>query len=236
MKKHSLLCRVTTISTIFVSILMIVFLGWLFFKEPVSAYSLRPALGSAVAQPNVRSLTADEGSPTGVRKEYLLYFDEEIKHDGHLVFYSLHHYVDVYLGDELLYSLQPGEDQRFGKTLGANWVSVPLYPSDAGKYLQVVIKPVYNSFVDWEPEFLIGSQYSIYVNLLRSYLVPLFLSSMTFFAGILLLCLSIYNHFVLKRFISLTRLGVFSMLMGLWELCDLPISSYIFLFEFYIGI
>lgn len=240
MKKHSLLCRITTISTLLVSLLMIGFLGWLFFKEPVSAYSLRPALGSAVTQPNVRSLTADEGSPTGVRKEYLLYFDEEIKHDCHLVFYSLHHYVDVYLGDELLYSLQPGEDQRFGKTLGANWVSVPLYPSDTGKYLQVVIKPVYSSFIDWEPEFLIGSQYSIYVNLLRSYLVPLFLSSMTFFAGILLLCLSIYNHFVLKRFISLTRLGIFSMLMGLWELCDLPISSYIFpqyaIFFFYTSI
>lgn len=240
MKKHSLLCRITTISTLFVSFLMLVFLGWLYLNEQVSDYSLREPLGSTVVLPNVRSETADEASPTGMRKEYLLYFNANNDRDCHLIFYSLHHYVEVHLGDELLYSLQPTDQHKIGKTLGCNWVSVPLYQSDANKYIKVVITPVYKSFRDWDPEFMMGSQYSIYVNLLSKYLVPLILASMTFFTGIILICLAIYNHFVLKRFVSLTRLGIFSMLMGLWELCDLPLAPFLYprhaIFFFYTSI
>lgn len=228
MKKHSLLYRVSTISTIGVSILMLIFLGVLFFSEKVEAHVPQEGQAAISIVPDSERYLEDTDAPCGVHKEYILSVPQDLNRDSYLVFYSLHHYADVFLGEELLYSLQPGSNHRIGKTLGCNWITVPLYREYAGRDLTIIITPVYDSFLDWTPDFILGEQYKIYVNLLKQHMPQLVLAAMTFFAGIILLCLALYNHFVLKRFVSLTRLGLFSFLMGLWELSDIPLAPFLF--------
>ena len=92
----------------------------------------------------------DADAPIGVRKEYTFFLSNTLESDTHLAFYTVHQYVDVFLDGETIYSLQPSRENRISKTVGSNWVMIPLYREDAGKEICVEITPVYESFRDRE--------------------------------------------------------------------------------------
>lgn len=92
----------------------------------------------------------DADAPIGVRKEYTFFLSNTLESDTHLAFYTVHQYVDVFLDGENIYSLQPSRENRISKTVGSNWVMIPLYREDAGKEICVEITPVYESFRDRE--------------------------------------------------------------------------------------
>ena len=71
--------------------------------------------------------------PTGLINCYTFRLDEPIAHDTSLAFYTTHQYAAVYLDGELVCSLQPAGEHRITKTLGSNWVMIPLYAEDSGK-------------------------------------------------------------------------------------------------------
>lgn len=66
-------------------------------------------------------------------QRYTFRLDEPIAHDISLAFYTTHQYAAVYLDGGLVCSLQPAGEHRITKTLGSNWVMIPLYAEDSGK-------------------------------------------------------------------------------------------------------
>lgn len=96
---------------------------------------------------------ADSAAPIGIKKEYIFFISEMPENETHLAFYTVHQYVDVWLDGQNIYSLKPSGKNRMIKTVGSNWVMIPLYREDTGKEIRVEITPVYESFRDREVTF-----------------------------------------------------------------------------------
>lgn len=167
-------------------------------------------------------------SPIGIRKEYTFGASELLDKDTYLAFYTVHQYVDVYLDGHLVYSLKPSDSQKISKTVGSNWVMIPLYREDAGKEIRVELTPVYESFRNWKVEFLIGSQLEIYVDRLNRDMPQLILSIMAIFVGLVFFCIAGYKLLEKGYGEGLAALGLFSLMMGLWRLTDTRFTPFIF--------
>lgn len=170
---------------------------------------------------------ADKSTPIGMKKEYRFTLDHEIKHDNSLAFYTVHQYVTVFLDGEEVYSLKPSGQYRFTKTVGSNWVMIPLYEADADKEVCVEITPVYESFRNRKVEFLTGSELAIYKNYFFKNLPELLLGSMAIFVGLVFSCVAGYNMIRKKRGSGLVALGLFSVMMGLWRLTDTRFTPFL---------
>lgn len=169
----------------------------------------------------------DSASPIGVKKEYTFFLSEQLENDTHLAFYTVHQYVDVYLGGEKIYSLKPVGENRISQTVGSNWVMIPLYREDVGAEIRVEITPVYESFRDREVNFLIGSSLAIYRNRLSRDMPQLILGVMAVFVGFVFVCVAGYYLVKKHRGKNLAALGIFSMMMGFWRLTDTRFTPFI---------
>ena len=182
----------------------------------------------------------DTNAPIGVRKDYTFSLNEILHSDMHLAFYTVHQYVDVYLDGQKIYSLKPSEKNWISKTVGSNWVMIPLYREDAGKEICVEITPVYESFRNREVEFLIGSRLAIYSDRLSKDLPQLILGIMSVFVGVVFICVAGYNLIEKHRGKSLIALGMFSIMMGFWRLTDTRFTPFILpnkpVFLFYVSV
>lgn len=179
-------------------------------------------------------------APIGIKKEYTFTIDEALYNDTHLAFYTVHQYVDVFLDGQNIYSLKPAGEEQISKTVGSNWVMIPLYREDAGKEIRVEITPVYESFRERKVEFLVGSQLAIYRNRLSKDLPQLILGVMAVFVGIVFICVAGYSMYKRQRGRSLADLGLFSIMMGLWRLTDTRFTPFIIsdkpVFLFYVSV
>lgn len=175
-------------------------------------------------------LKEDPDAPLGCTREYSWTLDELKQGDVSLVFYVVHHYVKVYLDDELVYSVLPKEKPYMVKSIGCTWVTLPLETEDIGKKVRVELTPVYGSVRNRKFDFMIGSYEQIYQKQLKSDLPQLIVCLIAFMIGMAFLVFS-FMDFILaqkgKRTLdsSFSFLGLFSMLMGLWKMTDTRFAS-----------
>ena len=59
----------------------------------------------------------DDTAPIGIVQEYKWVLGNIPKHDACVTFYLIHQEVEVYIGDELIYSLKRPAEQNFSKTI-----------------------------------------------------------------------------------------------------------------------
>lgn len=170
----------------------------------------------------------DENSPIGVKNVFTFYLGEIAEEDTNLAFYTVHQYVEVWLDGEKVYSLKPAQDNNICKTVGSNWVMIPLYREDAGKEINVEITPVYESFRNREVEFLVGSELAIYKDRLSKDLLQIILSIMAIFVGVIFVCAAVYSQLRSKQGIDMVSLGLFSVMMGIWRLSDIRFTPFMF--------
>lgn len=163
----------------------------------------------------------DDKAPLGVRNEYAMRMPEIPKEGGSLVFYTLHQNVEVFAGGELIYRLRPLSDNPFGKTPGSNWNWLPLYQTDVGKEIKIVLIPVYESSMDIVPDFYFGSRIDIWGKLLTRSSLPFLLSLVAIVMGVGFILFTIYNYHNSEVDKSLLMLGIFSVGIGLWKLTDM---------------
>lgn len=171
----------------------------------------------------------DDAAPAGVRREFQWTMDEFGEEEAVLVFYVVHHYVEVYFDDELVYSLMPAKTNRIGKSISSNWVVVPVYKSDIGKEVRVIATPVYEGFLHREIEFQIGPFYGFYRDQLRNSLPQLILSAACMFLGLFTMLVQLGMHIMKKmQKWDLFYLGNFTMLLGFWKITDTRFSPLLF--------
>lgn len=136
--------------------------------------------------------------------------------------------MDVYFDDVLMYHL--GQDEHIGcvKTTGSNWVMIPLYQEDYGKNVRVVVQPVYENFIDWKIDFLIGSRQAIFLDRLKKDLPQLACGILAVLCGVVFCCLAIY-HYIWKKYDDrLAVLGIVAIIVGIWRLTDTRFSPMLF--------
>lgn len=172
----------------------------------------------------------DDSAPAGVRQTYSWTLPEQVDEGGCLAFYLVHQYAEVCFDRELMYSLMPQPDNRIGRTIGSNWVFVPLYPEDAGKEVRVEITPAYESFRGRMVTFYTGSHLQIYLSQLKKDLPQIVLSILAIAVGFTFAAVSLYNR--LKRGSKqggeMICLGIFSVIIGIWRLSDNRFSPLLF--------
>ena len=188
--------------------------------EDISVTGTRSSSGFAAVENVTETELTQEDAPIGVQKEYIFTLGDTIPHDTSLAFYTVHQYVTVYLDGEEIYSLKPAGSHRFTKTVGSNWVMIPLYAEDSGKEVKVKITPVYESFRNREVTFLIGSPLAIYRNRLAKDLPQIVLASIAILMGFTFVCVAGYSHLKKRPGKRLAILGIFSVMLGLWRLMD----------------
>lgn len=170
-----------------------------------------------------------EDAPLGFVQEYRMTLNEyEGESTPHLIFYARHQYVRVFIGDELVYSLMPSEENHIGKTVGLNWVKVHLKNTDLGKEILVEITPVYASHADRVPEFLLGSELGVYQHQLRTDMPQIVLGVVAILMGLIFVFFGLLRKFQKKPENTLVALGLFSAIIGLWRLTDIRYAAFAF--------
>lgn len=170
---------------------------------------------------------ADENAPLGIVQEYRMTLTEfPGENTPHLAFYARHQYVRVWIGDELVYSLMPAEENMIGKTVGLNWVMVHLQNHDLGSEVLVEITPVYESAVDNEPDFFIGSELGVYKNQLATDMPQIFLAIASMLTGLVFLVFGLVNLIRSKSEQGLVPLGIFAIIIGLWRMTDIRFTAF----------
>lgn len=109
-------------------------------------------------------------------------------------------------------------DDRFA-TGGELWVMVPLYETDSGQEVCVLLTPLYENYQAKPPEFLLGSELAVQNAALHQALPALILSLCVIFAGVLLLIGPGLYHTARGMFSGrLYALGLMSISMGSWRI------------------
>ena len=176
------------------------------------------------------SFTTTEGSdcPLGVYNTASFKIDTSCLEDSHLVFFTIHEAVEIFIDDELVFSLQPDKSNAFSKTTGPNWNNILLSPSDSGKLLKVVLVPLYENRIGYCPEFYLGSELKIYTNLVIPNMLVFFIGLAAIVAGIVCIffaLISLRNRHIAS---NLLMLGVFSLFIGIWKISDMDTTALLF--------
>lgn len=200
-------------------VIILAILGVLFAAVVVASFFSRSTItkgrddGEYKVVDSVYAVTVRDGDE--IRNECRFFLDE-IGHAETLAFFVNHHNVEVYVGNELVYTFT-GEDDIFS-TSGGAWVTVPIYESDLGKEVLVILTPLYDNYNVKMPDFLLGSEVAVHNAVLHRALSAIMLSMCVIFAGLLLICLAIYNSIKGMRVDRLYALGIMALSAGVWRI------------------
>lgn len=229
MKKKRSLQRISVTAYVVTAVLFSIFAIYMFASENNEIYSVRDDIQPEKVESYSVVEVEDASAPIGIHKEYRWTMEGLKNSESCLAFYIVHSYAEVYFDDELIYRLSPGENNHIGGTPSSNWVVVPVYSSDNGREVCVIITPVYESVLNREVEFQIGSQYTIFAQRLKTDLLQLMLALLCILMGIILVIVQLYL-IIRKRMTSwdMLYLGNFSLLLGIWRITDTRFSSIMF--------
>jgi len=212
---------------IVLALLLLLLLLLLGIRDNTKVYNVRDNETITVMQEVPCRLVEEESSPAGLVTEYEFTLQEELVHDSHLMFYVSHQLVDVWVGEDHVYSLRPSGQLTFIKTSGSKWIRIPLYREDAGQIIRVVLTPVYDDLLKDDTEFMLGSPLALYKELLHRMFPALALSIVNVLGGILILLLSIYFLWVKRGGTETLALGMLAVSIGLWQLMHNDFSPFI---------
>ena len=229
MQKKSRLERAASISYLCVAVLFLLVFLYMALFENVSVYVARDNRTYTVVNDYTVRNIEDPQAPAGIRREYSWVLDDIGTNDNCLGFYLVHHYAEVYLDDELVYSLMPDEDNKIARGVSSNWALIPIYPRDSGREVRVVITPAYSNVENREIEFAIGSRYSICFNQLKEDLPKLVLSALCIVIGVIIMIAQLV--LILRKRTKnweVFWLSCFSAILGIWKITDTRFSPIMF--------
>lgn len=113
---------------------------------------------------------------------------------------------------------------HIGRTPGNYWLTLPIFPGDAGKTLRVTLTPVYQSVRGIEPDFLvIDRQMLLHLEVLPDEAAVLLLSCVTAAMGFFLMLLALSLGLAARDRRRVFYLGAVSCAAGVWKLCGLSV-------------
>lgn len=218
-----------TLTYVTVFILFLVFAIYMSAAERNNIYQARTIEPCEILEDYVETTVEDSSAPVGIRKEYRWKLSDISTTKDYLAFYIVHHYAQVHIDGELVYSLTPNENNRIGASPSSNWIFIPLDQSDNGREIVVTVTPVYKSVINREIEFMIGARSDIILKRLKVDLPQIAASVLCLFIGIFLM---IAQPILILRKKSnswgLFYLGNFLLLIGVWRITDTRFSPIFF--------
>lgn len=210
-----------------VGLCMLILLTYLGYGQKDEVIHMRESEGYRIVENVEYREVEDATASSGIRKEYLLHLDETEENDRYIACYLIHHYVRVYIGEELVYSLMP-DPNTLSETAGCRWIMIPVSPEDAGKTMRVETFPAYKSVVNTGTEFLEGSRYAILLARFKMDLPEVALGMFAFLVGAGFILIGLFCLLKKKSEDSLIFLGIFSVCLGAWKAADTKVSAMLF--------
>ena len=213
---------------LFVILLFISLLVYFQVGEKNQIFNTRKSADNISIENVQKNIDENIDAPLGIVKKYEIELENLSSGENCFAFFIRHQYAKVFIDDELTYLLAAPEGNRIGKTVGSEWVIIPLFPTDAGKKIKVEIMPIYEGVTSWEPEFKLGTHYNIFREIMQEELMLLIISGLCILAGFILISMQLsyyYKHKANER--NLIYLGVFSIMLGLFKIADLRMATMI---------
>lgn len=178
-------------------------------------------------------------SPTGTVSRFTFSLDE-LKGDTTLAFRVNHQNAEAYIDGELVFSLRVSDKQTLVRTTGLNWAVIPIYRSDAGKTVTVVLEPVYENYQDESLDFYLGSELAIYRAQFMKSLPEMSLSLINIAAGLVLLWTALYLSIKKTEGGGFYALALLAISLGLWNFTQTSFASLILrdktIFTYYVSL
>ncbi len=213
----------------FATVLFTVFFLYLGFCENISVISSRHAHSYTQFENYHKETIAAPHSPIGKQTVYQWTLDSIDSSESCLCFYLVHHYADVYIDNELVYTLTADDANRIGGSISSNWITVPIHQEDNDKDIKLILTPLFDSMIDFEPEFLLGSHFSIIFDQLKQDLPQLFVSLLCIILGGIIICVQLYFILCLHtNSFDMIYLGSISAILGTWRITDMKSSPILF--------
>jgi len=219
MKKHPKLVNLSVILFAFVTGLFLLFFLYVNHYERIDIYQSRESRSYEAIETYALEQITDATAPAGVRNVYRWTQQIQSENDTCLTILTSHQSVQVYFGDELVYSMEPSKENRIASSPGTYWNTIPLYPSDNGTEITVIVTPLYSSVIDYGAQFWCGSQFSTLFGQLSQEIPQLLTASMCMVLGAFIILVQLYFFFSTHtRSWDMFFLGSFAILLGLWRL------------------
>ena len=213
---------------IFSITLVIVLLGLFHFYEKTDETILRGNAGFTILEDYSFSAYENVNAPAGVTQEYRFTLTDIPKHDACITFYIIHQEVEVYVGDELIYSLKKSDGNYLSKTVGCDWAQAYLYASDEGKEVRILVHPIYESGIGNILTLYYGEYGAIRSEIIINNMPILLTGALSIIAGLLFIAFVVLNIKNLEVDRSLAMLGGFSIFAGLWKISDMASAPFLF--------
>lgn len=229
MKEKNTLQKVTVIAYIVVFLLMTAFSIYMTFGESNKVYKARTVEQCEILKDYTKTTVEDSSAPAGLRNEYRFILSDINAMKDCLAFYVIHHYVQVFIDGDLVYSLTTSENNKIGFSPSSNWVFIPLLVTDNGKEILIVTTPVYKSVISREVEFLYGSRSDVVIRQLKADWPQITLSAICILAGLFFMIIqSVAILWKKSKSWDIFYLGNLLFLLGVWRITDTRISSIFF--------
>ena len=154
--------------------------------------------------------------------------------DQFLVLKCFYEDVTVYVGDEIVY--QSRDNKLFGASsnVGKKEVHVTMKPEYSGKKVTVIIEPQNSLYGTELTEACITTRSGYGIRTLKKEMVAIVLSVVLIFTGVWEALIAL--HFIIRKSLILRRLsfvallyaGFFSILSGIWLICETRLPTIIF--------
>lgn len=203
-------------------------LGLFHAHERADEYILRDEAECSILTDYDVTSYEDESAPIGITQEYKWILNDVPARGGAVTFYIIHQEIEIYVDDELIYSLNVDEDNYFSKTVGCDWAKAYLYPEDEGREIRILVHPIYETSIGNELTIYYGNYDTICNEIVQGSLPILALGIIAIVIGIAFIGFVIINHKNHELDGSLSMLGIFSVFAGLWKVSDMPAASLIF--------
>lgn len=141
------------------------------------------------------------------------------KPETDLIFYSLHQSVFVYVDGNLIYELEPTEDNIWSRSPGHDWISVPL--KEGSRQVEIELIPAYESSKGAIPTLYFGSEWGVYLATLQAELILFLLAFLAIFVGLAFVAAYVNGRMNAKDSKNILYLGEFAIIIGIWKMTDL---------------
>lgn len=139
-----------------------------------------------------------------------------------LQFLSSHQYVDVYVGEQLIYSLSSGPS-LFGHTTGTG-INVVMLPAQT-KSVRIVMESVFADARNSGYKFYYGDAVAMYREIIKSTVLDVIMSALIIILGFFMVVYWLFAHKKLEQNASIAYFGIFSIMIGFWSLNETDLMT-----------
>lgn len=170
----------------------------------------------------------DPNAPIGITQEYRFTLKDIPAHDACLSFYIIHQEIEVFVENELIYSLKKADGKYISDTVGCDWAQAFLLPKDEGKEVRILVYPIYESGIGNTLTIYYGDHSTICSHIVSNNMPILLLSMFAIVVGTVLVLFVLLNIKNVEVDRSIFMLGTFSILAGLWKISDMAAAPLLF--------